>query len=580
MNTSLLLEIKDLRIAFLNGKKLQAAVDGVNFSINSGETLGVVGESGSGKSLTALSLMQLLPQGAQRQGQALWQGESDLPADLFSLPEVDARRYRGQEMSMIFQEPMTSLNPVFTCGEQICESLRLHPGLARAQAREQAMEWLRRVKLPDPLRIFKAYPHQLSGGQRQRVMIAMAMCASPRLLIADEPTTALDVTVQAAILDLIEELKTETGAAVLFISHDLGVVRGLAQRVMVMQHGRIVEQGETQAVFEQPAHPYTQGLLACRPPVKQALRRLPVIDDFMPDLGAASGATSTPIARVLDRQLLAEAEIQQRRAQIDTRPLLLDARDLQVWFPKPTTWWKRQPEDWVKAVDGVSLQLRPGESLGIVGESGSGKTTLGRSLMRLAPLRQGEVYFKGEAIHTLPTHEFAPYRPKIQMVFQDPYGSLNPAMTIGQMLAEPLRINRSNLSNSEMADRVAAMLQRVGLNPAHANRFAREFSGGQRQRIGIARALMVEPELLICDESVSALDVSVQAQVLNLLKDLQDERGFSLIFISHDLSVIRFISDQVMVMHQGKVVECARPEDIISRPREAYTQQLIAAIPQ
>lgn len=580
MDTSLLLEIKDLRIAFLNGKKLQPAVDGVNFSINSGETLGVVGESGSGKSLTALSLMQLLPPGAQRQGQALWQGESDLPADLFSLPEVDARRYRGQEISMIFQEPMTSLNPVFTCGEQICESLRLHQGLTRTQAREQAMEWFRRVKLPDPLRIFKAYPHQLSGGQRQRVMIAMAMCASPRLLIADEPTTALDVTVQAAILDLIEELKTETGAAVLFISHDLGVVRGLAQRVMVMQHGRIVEQGETQAVFEQPAHPYTQGLLACRPPVKQALRRLPVIDDFMPDLGAASGATSTPIARVLDRQLLAEAEIQQRRAQIDNRPLLLDARDLQVWFPKPTAWWKLQPDGWVKAVDGVSIQLRPGESLGIVGESGSGKTTLGRSLLRLAPLRQGEVYFKGEAIHTLSTHEFAPYRPKMQMVFQDPYGSLNPAMTIGQMLAEPLRINRSNLSNSEMADRVAVMLQRVGLNPAHANRFAREFSGGQRQRIGIARALMVEPELLICDESVSALDVSVQAHVLNLLKDLQDERGFSLIFISHDLSVIRFISDQVMVMHQGKAVECARPEDIISRPREAYTQQLIAAVPQ
>jgi|APTNR8051073442_1049403.scaffolds.fasta_scaffold01095_2 peptide/nickel transport system ATP-binding protein len=576
MNTPLLLEIKDLRISFSDGKNIHSAVDGVHFFIAPGETLGVVGESGSGKSLTALSLMQLLPQGAERQGQALWQSESDAPVDLFSLSEAHARRYRGREMSMIFQEPMTSLNPVFTCGEQVCESLRLHLGLPRAQAREQALAWFSRVKLPDPLRIFKAYPHQLSGGQRQRVMIAMAMCTSPRLLIADEPTTALDVTVQATILDLIEELKAETGAAVLFISHDLGVVRGLAQRVMVMQHGRIVEQGETRRVFEQPTHPYTQGLLACRPPVKHALRRLPVIDDFMPDAPVAPA----PVANVLGRQLLPDAEIQQRRTQIDTRPLLLDARGLQVWFPRPTAWWKRQPDGWVKAVDGVALQLRPGESLGIVGESGSGKTTLGRSLVRLAPLRQGEIYFKGEAIHTLPSHEFATYRPKMQMVFQDPYGSLNPAMTIGQMLAEPLRINRSDISTSEMADRVALMLQRVGLNPAHANRFAREFSGGQRQRIGIARALMVEPELLICDESVSALDVSVQAHVLNLLKDLQDERGFSLIFISHDLSVIRFISDQVMVMHQGKAVECARPEDIISRPREAYTQQLIAAVPQ
>lgn len=562
-----LLQVQQLHIAFPNGSHGQPAVSDISFSIAPGETLGVVGESGSGKSVTALALMRLLqPAQAVRSGQVHWTQPDGTQLNLLQLPENEMRPFRGAQMSMIFQEPMTSLNPIFSCGSQVAEVLKLHRSLSEAEAQKQTLAWFEKVKLPDPQRIYSAYPHQLSGGQRQRVMIAMAMCTSPRLLIADEPTTALDVSVQASILDLIAELRQDTGAAILFISHDLGVIRQLASRVLVMRQGLIVEQGATETVFSQPQHPYTQGLIACRPPLHQQLLRLPVLSQFLPDDGSPVPAPS--------KQPLSPAMLAERRSLLAQQQPLLDVQDLKVWYPLPKPWWQRSGTNYVKAVDGLSFSIKPGQSVGIVGESGSGKTTVGRSLVGLAPLHSGHIQYKGVDLQHLPS------RPRIQMVFQDPFGSLNPAMTIGKALLEPLQLTQPELSQAAAQEEVAQLLQRVGLQAEHLHRYPKAFSGGQRQRIGIARALISKPELLICDESVSALDVSVQAQILNLIKDLQAEQGFALLFISHDLSVINFISDEVLVMHQGVLVESGPPEKIIQNPQQNYTRQLISAIPQ
>lgn len=562
-----LLQVQQLHIAFPNGSHGQPAVSDISFSIAPGETLGVVGESGSGKSVTALALMRLLqPAQAVRSGQVHWTQPDGTQLDLLQLPENEMRPFRGAQMSMIFQEPMTSLNPIFSCGSQVAEVLKLHRSLSEAEAQKQTLAWFEKVKLPDPQRIYSAYPHQLSGGQRQRVMIAMAMCTSPRLLIADEPTTALDVSVQASILDLIAELRQDTGAAILFISHDLGVIRQLASRVLVMRQGLIVEQGATETVFSQPQHPYTQGLIACRPPLHQQLLRLPVLSQFLPDDGSPVPAPS--------KQPLSPAMLAERRSLLAQQQPLLDVQDLKVWYPLPKPWWQRSGTNYVKAVDGLSFSIKPGQSVGIVGESGSGKTTVGRSLVGLAPLHSGHIQYKGVDLQRLPS------RPRIQMVFQDPFGSLNPAMTIGKALLEPLQLTQPELSQAAAQEEVVQLLQRVGLQAEHLHRYPKAFSGGQRQRIGIARALISKPELLICDESVSALDVSVQAQILNLIKDLQAEQGFALLFISHDLSVINFISDEVLVMHQGVLVESGPPEKIIQNPQQNYTRQLISAIPQ
>lgn len=562
-----LLQVQQLHIAFPNGSHGQPAVSDISFSIAPGETLGVVGESGSGKSVTALALMRLLqPAQAVRSGQVHWTQPDGTQLDLLQLPENEMRPFRGAQMSMIFQEPMTSLNPIFSCGSQVAEVLKLHRSLSEAEAQKQTLAWFEKVKLPDPQRIYSAYPHQLSGGQRQRVMIAMAMCTSPRLLIADEPTTALDVSVQASILDLIAELRQDTGAAILFISHDLGVIRQLASRVLVMRQGVIVEQGATETVFSQPQHPYTQGLIACRPPLHQQLLRLPVLSQFLPDDGSPAPAPS--------KQPLSPTMLAERRSQLAQQPPLLDVQDLKVWYPLPKPWWQRSGTNYVKAVDGLSFSIKPGQSVGIVGESGSGKTTVGRSLVGLAPLHSGHIQYKGVDLQSLSS------RPRIQMVFQDPFGSLNPAMTIGKALLEPLQLTQPKLSQAAAQEEVVQLLQRVGLQAEHLHRYPKAFSGGQRQRIGIARALISKPELLICDESVSALDVSVQAQILNLIKDLQAEQGFALLFISHDLSVINFISDEVLVMHQGVLVESGPPETIIQNPQQNYTRQLISAIPQ
>jgi len=511
--------------------------------------------------------MQLLPANALSSGGLWWQGETDLA----QAPPATLAALRGRQMGMIFQEPLSSLNPVLTCGQQVAEVLRQHLLLSAKEAEARTKAWFEKVKLLDPARIYRSYPHQLSGGQRQRVMIAMALCAEPQLLIADEPTTALDVTVQHVILELIRDLQQEMGIAIIFISHDLAVIRSIAERVIVMQQGKCVEAGRVATVFAAPQHPYTKGLLACRPDLSRRLKRLATVSDFLAHPAQDTG-------QMLDKLAETAADMAQRKRVLAEAKTLLNVEKLQVWYPGQTNWLGRV-KNWVKAVEEVSFSLKAGERLGIVGESGSGKTTLGKAILRLVDLHGGRISFAGQEVSALAGAELRALRPRMQLVFQDPFSSLNPKLTIGQMLLEPLKVHRPELSIHEQNERVRQVLAQVGLAADTLPRYAREFSGGQRQRIGLARALLLQPELLICDESVSALDVSVQAQVLNLIKDLQEAYQFSLIFISHDLSVIKFIADRVLVMKEGRVVEAGDTEVIFSSPQEAYTQNLLAAIP-
>jgi peptide/nickel transport system ATP-binding protein len=556
----MLLSIQDLKVGFRMGKGVVAeAVKGVSFDIPENTTVALVGESGSGKSVTAMSVLNLLPDNAVRSGRILWQGRDMLQTTLAELQTM-----RGKDIACVFQDPMSSLNPVFDIGRQLCEPLMKHMGMGRRQAMERAEALLNEVGIPEPKRRLAAYPHEMSGGQQQRVMIAMALACEPKLLIADEPTTALDVTIQRQVLELLARLKTKHKMSVLFISHDLGLVGEIADSVVVMRHGQIRESGPVARIFESPQDDYTKALLACRPSLEGNPARLMVIDDHI--------AASQARAAGLEAKAVAQA-----KAKDPTAPVVLEVRGLHKSFwIKQGLFGKRE----FKAVQNVNFQLRKGHTLGVVGESGSGKTTMGLTLLRLHEPTSGEVIFDGRNLLTLPDRERLGMRRRIQVVFQNPYASLNPRFTIGQTLVEPMTIHHIGVDLAEREQRARDLLVKVGLDGRAFGKYPHEFSGGQRQRVAIARCLTLNPEVLVLDEAVSALDVSVQAQVLNLLKDLQDEFGLSYVFISHDLAVVRFISDEVLVMKDGQVVEQASAEQILAAPQQEYTKRLLAAVPR
>jgi peptide/nickel transport system ATP-binding protein len=571
-----LLEVRNLQTHFASTQGWVKAVDNVSFTVNRQETVAIVGESGSGKSVTSLSLLQLIrqPPGRIAGGEAWFESRAFGRINLLALSDKELQRIRGNEISMIFQEPMSSLNPVFTCGNQVAEVLIWHRRLSRQEAREQTIALFERVKLPRPEKIFKAYPHEISGGQKQRVMIAMAMACDPAILIADEPTTALDVTVQAHILDLIGELREAHDTSVIFITHDLGVVAEIADRVVVMYQGKIVEQGPVLELFSAPRHPYTQALLACRPKLSMGRSYLPTVSDFM-EVDASGN--------ILRKEQVPAPEVPEEAAAAGgpetTRAPLLVVDNLHVHFPVRKGLFTRATE-YIKAVDGVSFTVYPHETIALVGESGCGKTTLGRALLRLVAPTSGGIYFLGAPIAGLSEEALRRSRKNFQMIFQDPYASLNPMQTIGEAIMEPMRVHKVLGSEAERRAKVAELLETVNLRPEHYNRYPHEFSGGQRQRISIARALALEPRCIICDESVSALDVSVQAQVLNLLNKLKRQFGITYIFITHDLAVARFMADRILVMSQGRIVEAGPAEAVYTNPRQEYTRTLLAAIPK
>lgn len=561
-----LLHVKNLRVSFKGeDKQYIETVKGISFDIPANTTVALVGESGSGKSVTSLATMGLLPVGQSKiddQSKIIFEG-----TDLLSLSRKDMRKICGKDIAMIFQEPMSSLNPVFTVGNQIAEVLCLHMGLNRKQARQRVLELLKEVGIPLPETKIDAYPNQLSGGQQQRVMIAMAIACEPKLLIADEPTTALDVTIQKQIIDLLESLRKRRQMSMLFITHDLALVGEIADQVIVMRHGEIREQGAAEQVLEQPQDVYTRALLYCRPQISQRPYRLPVTSDFMRQED-----------NVLVEQSFDASDIPQRKRGLNgDEKIILEVKDLKKSFYSRKGLFGKEE---FQAVKGVSFKLAKGKTLGLVGESGSGKTTVGLLLMRLHQASGGQAFIEGKDILSLTEKEFAKYQRKIQIIFQNPYASLNPRFTVGQILLEPMQVHNIGKDDVERKQIALGLLERVNLPEQAYYRYPHEFSGGQRQRIAIARCLTLKPEILICDESVSALDVSVQAQVLNLLQDLQDEFGLSYIFISHDLSVVKYISDQVMVMNHGEVVEIANSDELYAHPQHDYTKRLLQAIPQ
>lgn len=577
-----LLEVKNLVTEFRTDDETVRAVDGVSFTLHKGEILGIVGESGTGKSVTSLSVMRLVksPPGRISEGEMIYHSRKFGTVDLLKLNEEQFRHYRGNEIGMIFQEPMTSLNPVYTCGEQVAEAILLHQRCTPKTAKQRTIELFKEVQLPRPEIMYDTYPHQLSGGQRQRVMIAMAISCNPTILIADEPTTALDVTVQSTILDLLKKLQRERGMSIMFITHDLGVIAELADRVIVMYKGRIVEEGSVWKIFANPQHPYTKGLLACRPPLTRRYHKLPVITDFMITREDGSVTQSpTTIEQVTAGLHVSPREREARHKEIYSREPVLQVKGLKTHFPirKGVFGGSKQ---FVKAVDDVSFDVYPGETLGLVGESGCGKTTLGRTILRLIEPTGGEILFKGQNIRNLSPAEMRPLRKNMQIIFQDPYSALNPRITIGEALMEPMRVHKLLNNDKQRKERSIELLHKVNMKEAHFYRYPHEFSGGQRQRICIARALALSPEFIICDESVSALDVSIQAQVLNLLRDLQKEFQFTYIFISHDLSVVKFMSDRMIVMQGGKIVEMGEADSVYNNPQTEYTQRLIGAIPK
>ncbi|WP_345226931.1 ABC transporter ATP-binding protein [Hymenobacter koreensis] len=644
-----LLSVRNLTIDFASHRGNIRAVENVSFQLSAGETVAIVGESGSGKSVTSLALLGLIPMppGQLSGGEARFQSEAlGGEVDLLRLSEKELQKVRGNEISMIFQEPMTSLNPVHTCGAQVVEALRLHTSLSKQEAAARTIELFTEAQLPRPEKIFKAYPHEISGGQKQRVMIAMAMACQPAILIADEPTTALDVTVQARILQLIDDLRRQRNTAVLFITHDLGVVAEIADRILVMYRGKVVEQGRVLDIFTNPQHPYTKGLLACRPKLSLGQKRLPTVADFMREDAAGSffstGTASlqspanedavlaggVPVIEPDSSKLfpvehsdvprsedalvgfeaaplletgqsvpdaaapsVATAPVESVAADVQaggthtasyhtsTGELLLSVQNLHVHFPIRKSFFGRATEV-VRAVDGVSFDINRGETVGLVGESGCGKTTLGRTLLRLVEPTSGSILFDGDDWAKLPTGELRRRRRDFQMVFQDPYAALNPMMTVGEAILEPMRVHNVGGTGKQQKDRVLELLRTVGLKEEHYLRYPHEFSGGQRQRICIARALALQPKCIICDESVSALDVSVQAQVLNLLNDLKRDFGITYLFITHDLSVARFMSDRLLVMNAGKIVEQGPAAQVYANPQHEYTQRLLAAIPK
>ena len=555
MSDNVLVGVENLRIGFrVDRNTIFEAVKGVSFDIPENSTVALVGESGSGKTVSAMAIMGLLPpESAMVSPSSVirYAGKNLLQADKAAL-----RAIRGKEISMIFQEPMSSLNPVLRVGDQIAEVLTLHLGLSRAQALRRAQELLQEVGIPEPARRINAYPHELSGGQQQRVMIAIAIACEPKLIIADEPTTALDVTIQRQILDLIASLQQKHRMSVLFITHDLDVVGEIADRVVVMQDGEIKEAGEAAQIFEAPQHPYTKALLACRPRVDRRPLRLPVIEDFLNGNGYA--------------------QTERTRGVNDADQIVLEAKGISKDFMVRSGLFRKRP---FRAVNDVSFRLPKGKTLGLVGESGSGKSTLGLTLMRLHAATTGEVWLDGKNVLALSSDEFQSYRRRIQIIFQNPYASLNPRFHVGKILTEPMHIHRIGANEQERTEMAVTLLDKVGLPTSAMRKYPHEFSGGQRQRIAIARCLTMKPDVLICDESVSALDVSIQAQVLNLLQDLQDEFGMSYLFISHDLAVVKYISDFILVMQDGNVVERANSDEIYRNPQHPYTRQLLAAVP-
>jgi peptide/nickel transport system ATP-binding protein len=555
---SSLLSVRNLSIGFDTEAGSTPGVEDIDFEVRRGEIVALVGESGSGKSITALSILQLLPAPPARvlAGEILFTRRDGRIVDLLQQPLGVMQQIRGGEIGMIFQEPMTSLNPVYTCGDQVVEAIRIHRKMGAAEARREAIALFEKVQLPDPMRMFARYPHQLSGGQKQRVMIAMAMSGGPSLLICDEPTTALDVTVQKTILELIRSLQRTEDLGVIFITHDLGVVAEIADRALVMYRGRIVEEGSVVELFTHPRHPYTKGLLNCRPALHVKGERLPMVSDYM------EGRGTVP-------EMVGGREIGE---------VMMRVEDLRVWYPSKRTWLGKAVA-YTKAVDGVSFEVQKGEVLGLVGESGCGKTTLGRALLRLVEPTGGRIAYEGIDWTGLEASALKRRRSQIQLIFQDPYSSLNPRLRIGPAIAEAMMVHGMGVDDRDRKRRVVELLEKVSLLGEHYDRYPHEFSGGQRQRIVIARALSLQPSFLICDESVSALDVSVQAQVLNLLNDLRREFGFTVVFISHDLSVIRYISDRIMVMNNGRIEEMGPAEDLYLRPRTEYTKRLLAAIP-
>ncbi len=578
------LQVENLSTHFNSEEGAVKAVDQVSFQLRKGQTLGIVGESGSGKSVTTLSLMRLVDRpGNIVGGELRFHSQRNGWVDLAQLTEAQMRDIRGNEISMIFQEPMTSLNPVFTCGDQVMENILLHQKTSKKQAKARTLELFSQVKLPDPQRIFGAYPHEISGGQKQRVMIAMAMSCNPAILIADEPTTALDVTVQATILELMNELRDEHNTSIIFITHDLGVIAEIADYVMVMYQGKIVEQGTVWDIFSEPKHPYTKGLLACRPRMEIKLKELPTVADFMRvdalgEIVERKDNKFSSVGLALLHNFTSDVEIRERLDGLMTQTPLLEVKNLKTHFTTKRNLLGKSISQ-VKAVDDVSFVVYPGETVGLVGESGCGKTTLGRSIMRLVEPSAGEVFFEGQNILKYDARKLRDLRADIQIIFQDPYSSLNPRMTIGETIIEPMRVHGVLDSDFARKKKAIELLETVSLKATHFERYPHEFSGGQRQRIAIARALALGPKFIICDESVSALDVSVQAQVLNLLNELKAEFGFTYVFISHDLSVVKFMSDRILVMKDGKLVEAGPAEDIYETPQSDYTRMLIDAIP-
>jgi len=582
MAKELLLDIKNLSTHFKTENGITKAVDDISFQIFRGETVGIVGESGSGKSVTSLSLMRLIPNppGIIAGGEMIYHAQGKAPVDLRTIADKDMREYRGNKISMIFQEPMTSLNPVFTCGAQVDEAIILHQQKSKKEAKQRTLELFEKVQLPNPERIYNAYPHELSGGQKQRVMIGMAMSCNPDILIADEPTTALDVTVQKTILELMADLKKSIQSSIIFITHDLGVIADIADRVLVMYKGKIVEQGTVLEIFENPKHPYTKGLMACRPPLTKRLKKLPVIADFMiENEGGELLEINKTIFEAVDANIITADETTQRHNLLYQQEPLLQIKNLKTYFPIGKSFFGKST-NFVKAVDDVSFDVYPGETLGLVGESGCGKTTLGRTIIRLVEPIAGSILFKGNNILDLSNREMKPLRKDIQIIFQDPYSSLNPRMTVGSAIKEPMTVHNILSSDKDRREKAIELMEKTGLKADFFNRYPHEFSGGQRQRICIARALALNPQFIICDESVSALDVSVQAQVLNLLIQLRNEFKFTYIFISHDLGVVKFMSDRMVVMNKGVIEEMGDADEIYNNPQKDYTRKLIEAIPK